>query len=289
MLTDPNVSYCAYKSGTAHLWHLVTFCIHQLRANGRPEDALFRQQQALLRTLPSPASVMADTVKLWWAWRNKAKRPLLRSLVLLLIAVSFAAATGAASVFSSLVVDTTNLHVLVKSRGCGWVNVIRAFEGGYLYPVKAASVPYAKQCYVKEGADGNLPAACNVLVNRALPLNTSRGPCPFDSDACEPGVDSVIFDTGLIDVGPSFGLNMVGSDGVKFRRKMSCSVIYAGGKYNDVVSLSLNPDGSLMSNVSYTAFSLMFNYGTSWASQVDGMTWATNREAAQLKDVYTLE
>jgi hypothetical protein len=53
------------RVGTAHLWHLLAFAYHQAHTDGRPMDALFRQQQALLRTLPSPSSVMADAVKLW--------------------------------------------------------------------------------------------------------------------------------------------------------------------------------------------------------------------------------
>jgi hypothetical protein len=283
------ISCCAYESGTAHLWHLVTFCVHQLRADGRQEDALFRQQQALLRTLPSPASVMADTIKLWWAWRSKAKKPLLRSIILLLIAVLFAAATGAASVFSSLVVDTTNLHVLVKSRACGWVQNARAYEGGYLHPVKAASVPYAKQCYVNEGIHGRSLSTCNVLVNQALPFNTSRGPCPFDYGACELDVDSVTFDTGLIDVGPSFGLNMVSSDGVKFRRKMTCSVMLSNRIYTSVVRKILQPNGEDMGDAAKDPLSMVFKYGTSRASRIPGLTWARNRVAAQLNNQYSLE
>jgi hypothetical protein len=271
------------------LWHLVTFCIHQLRADGRQEDALFRQQQALLRTLPSPASVMADTIKLWWAWRSKAKKPLLRSIILLLIAILFAAATGAASVFSSLVVDTTNLHVLVKSRACGWAETARAYEGGYLHPVKAASVPYAKQCYANEGTHGKSPSTCNVLVNQALPLNSSRGPCPFDYGACDLDVDSVTFDTGLIDVGPSFGLNMVSSDGVKFRRKMTCSVMSDYTIYISTAKKTLRSNGADMGNVTLNPFSLLFNYGTSWNSQIPGLTFASNRVIAELNDRYSLE
>jgi len=52
--------------GAAHLWHLITFVYHQFRANGRPSDGLFRQQQALLRTLPTPSSLMVDSINLWW-------------------------------------------------------------------------------------------------------------------------------------------------------------------------------------------------------------------------------
>jgi hypothetical protein len=232
---------------------------------------------------------MADTIKLWWAWRSKAKKPLLRSIILLFIAVLFAAATGAASVFSSLVVDTTNLHVLVKSRACGWVQNARAYEGGYLHPVKAASVPYAKQCYDNEGIHGRSPSTCNVLVNQALPLSTSRGPCPFDYGACELDVDSVTFDTGLIDVGPSFGLNMVSSDGVKFRRKMTCSVMLSNRIYTSIVRKFLQPNGEDMGDAAKNPLSLVFNYGTSWASRTPGLTWARNRVAAQLNNQYSLE
>jgi hypothetical protein len=36
---------------TTHLWHIITFALHQIRARGKPEDGLFWQQQAILRTL----------------------------------------------------------------------------------------------------------------------------------------------------------------------------------------------------------------------------------------------
>ena len=38
--------------GLNHLWHLLTFGYHQLRANGDARDGLFRQQQSLLRYYP---------------------------------------------------------------------------------------------------------------------------------------------------------------------------------------------------------------------------------------------
>jgi hypothetical protein len=36
--------------GATHLWNLLLFAVHQQRASGSPRDALFRQQQTLLRT-----------------------------------------------------------------------------------------------------------------------------------------------------------------------------------------------------------------------------------------------
>lgn len=276
---------------TAHLWHLITFLIHQLRATGRSEDALFRQQQALLRTLPAPSSVMADTIKLWWAWRGKTKRPFLRSLILLIIAILFTVGTGAASVFSSLVVDTTSLEVLVKSRNCGWAHPLRMFEKSMVRPVKKAADPYADLCYTN-GASKNankLPSTCDSLVQRELPFNTTRVPCPFEKTACEPGLESVSFDTGLMDVGSSFGLNIHDSDGVKFRQKMTCSLMAINTKYNTGVPYSAAYDGSRAPNSSSDPHSLLFDYGSLYLGRVNGTTWAVDQDEAILLQQYSLE
>jgi hypothetical protein len=130
--------------------------------------------------------------------------------------------------------------------------------------------------------------ACNVLVNRALPLNTSRGPCPFDADACQPGVDSITFDTGLIDVGPSFGLNLPSSDGVKFRRNMTCSVLAINEKFNTLIPYSVTIEGALRTNTSVTPLSLLFNYGNGWPSQIEGTTWALDYGIHYLNPDYSL-
>lgn len=45
--------------GLTHLWHLLTFAHHQLRADGNTHDGFFRQQQALLRyEISHPPSVL---------------------------------------------------------------------------------------------------------------------------------------------------------------------------------------------------------------------------------------
>ena len=234
---------------------------------------------------------MADTIKLWWAWRGKAKRPLLRSLILLLIAVLFTIGTGAASVFSSLVVDTTALEVLVKSRNCGWAHPTRMFDKSMVRPVKKAADPYANLCYTN-GANTSatkLPSTCNTLVQRELPFNTTRVPCPFKKRACQPNLDSVQYDTGLMDVGPSFGFNLRDSDGVKFRQKMTCSLMAWDTKYNEGVRYSAAADGSIAPNSSTNPHSLLFNYGSLYRGTVNGTTWAVDQDEAILLQQYSLK
>ncbi|KAJ4363717.1 hypothetical protein N0V95_001032 [Ascochyta clinopodiicola] len=258
--------------------------IHQLRANGQSTDALFRQQQTLLRTLPAPSAVMTDTIKLWWAWRSKAKRPLLRSLVLLLAALLFVAFSGAASVFSSLVVDSRNLVVLVDSLDCGWASTQRIFAGEYVYPVKAASTPYASQCYNATTINGTLPAACNVLVQRELPFQTRHVPCPLGKEVCQ-DTHGIEFDTGLIDVGPAFGLDLSSSDRVQFRKKTTCGILAFKRPYVQGVLDSLGPSGQPTGNVSTTPRSLKFQYGTKFPYGTPNTTFALDlNEAYYLKD-----
>jgi hypothetical protein len=62
-------------TGTSYLWSIFLFVYHQIRANGRPADGLFHQQQALLRTLLPPSSLMAESTKLWSS-RQVLPRPL---------------------------------------------------------------------------------------------------------------------------------------------------------------------------------------------------------------------
>jgi hypothetical protein len=110
------------RTGTSHLWNLFTFAYHQVRATGRPPDGLFRQQQAILRTRPSPSSLMADSAKLWWLWKKRSNRVLLRSLPQFLLAFLCAVGSIAASISSSYVVSSSELKVLVSSPSCGHVN-----------------------------------------------------------------------------------------------------------------------------------------------------------------------
>ena len=160
---------------TAHLWHLVTFIIHQTRANGRARDALFRQQQAILRTLPTPGALIADSLKLYWRWKRKEGQWLAFARVSLLVflAALFVVMTWAASIFSSLAVDTSQLRVLVDSPYCGGVNLTYDTFGdillGYVTEIVSVAEPFAESCYLN--TNQSLPGLCDArkcLLSHAL-------------------------------------------------------------------------------------------------------------------------
>ncbi len=190
--------------------------------------------------------------------------------------------------FSSLVVDSRNLVVLVDSPDCGWASIQRIFAGEYIYPVKAASAPYASQCYNATTVNGTLPAACNVLFQRELPFGTRSVPCPLGEDVCQdtPGIE---FDTGLINVGSAFGLDLPASDAVQFRKKTTCGILAFKRPYVQGVYDSINDDGQSTSNVTITPRSLKFQYGTKFPHGAPNTTFGLDlNEAYYLRD-YTLQ
>lgn len=204
--------------------------MHQIRANGEAKDALFRQQQALLRTLPSPSTVLADSIKLWWAWRNKTNRPFFRSILLIFLALLTTAGTISASIFSSLVVDSSDLTVLVKSPFCGSPPPKDRSDraNGYAPVVAEAAEKYGPLCS-RDFAAENVTVAqgCDAFVNRYINFNTSREDCPFEKSMCvaDRGGEAFVMDSLLLDANKEFGLNLPADSEIRYRRKTTCSVL----------------------------------------------------------------
>ena len=224
-----------------HLWHLCLFAYHQYRANGRPADGLFWQQQTLLRASQPPSSFLADWVKIWWLWRGKAKHGLRRSLPHSLVAVVFTVATVAVGIFSSYAVDTADLPVLVNGPSCAPIDVdlaianmvsqSLAFISGLANyrasTVRSRSEPLAAECYRNTTS---LPGRCRAFIQPQIPLTYVPTGCPFDSSVCiDLKYPGVYVDSGLVSGDGFFGWNMAPKDQVKFRRKVACGVLRTEG------------------------------------------------------------
>lgn len=219
---------------TAQLWNLITFVLHQIRATGIPSDGLFWQQQALLRTLPPPTSLVADSLKLWWAWRKKSERPLLRSLLPSLLAFLFAIGAVASGIFSTWAVDVSNIEVLVESPYCGRVNISRTYDPGSgasthfanLFPVMKE---YARDCYQERAF---LPSRChNTFIKPNISFTQDPADCPWDASMCLSDKSPALsMDSGLLDQS-HFGFNVEPHNGVKLRKKTVCNILPLPGHF----------------------------------------------------------
>ncbi|KAF2018268.1 hypothetical protein BU24DRAFT_390046 [Aaosphaeria arxii CBS 175.79] len=232
----------------SHLWSIVVFTSHQIRAHGRPADGLFRQQQALLRTNPPPSALLADWIKLWWVWRKRTSRASWRSTPLLVLAAFFATATIAVSIFSSYIVRSANTIVLVKSDGCAPLDIYEPFVGDYLEHIEGItnyrnnlygrSRLFAQDCYINSTS---LPARCGIYIRPNIPIEPTLVDCTFDKSICkqyEKGGASV--DSGLIDVNGIFGWNLKPSDRIRYRRKSVCSIIKSEGHSSTIDASSFD-------------------------------------------------
>ena len=235
----------------SHFWNLCLFAYHQFRANGRPADGLFWQQQALLRASQPPSSFLANWVKIWWLWRGKAKHGLRRSLPHGLVAIVFTVATVAVGIFSSYAVDTTDLPILVNGPSCAPIDLelsranvtsqSQTFNGLTNYrisTVTSRSEPFAAECYQNTTS---LPGRCRAFIQPQIPLTYVPTGCPFDASVCiDQQYPGVYVDSGLVNGNDFFGWNMVPRDQMKFRRKVTCGVLRTEG-HSEIINGSDYP------------------------------------------------
>lgn len=243
--------------GAQHLWNLIMFLYHQKRVNSGSNNGLYIQQQALIRTLPGPSSMVTDWLKLWWVWRKRVSHALLSSLPLIGLAIIFAVAMVVIGIFSSYLVDSSDITVLIQSPVCGMVDYsyIDPFDSlpksrpapewkaAYADKVSDLARQYTRDCYVNRTAT---PERCKIFVQPIIPSTQSRIPCPFESSICknisQPGLE---FDTGLLDVHDYFGLNLVPKDRIRFRRTAKCALLELEGHY-EVIDHSSSASDQLL-------------------------------------------
>jgi hypothetical protein len=171
--------------------------------------------------------MMADSVKLWWSWRKRNKNVLRRSLAQFVLSTLCTVGFVAAGIFSSYVVSTSDLEVLVKSPLCGYLDRDSATSGNvWGTAVIAASSPYARECYRDQAI---LPIRCRTFIRPSIQFKTEAAPCPFSSDFCKDEkldpIPAVAFDSGLVDLNDGFGTNFAPKDRVSYRRRTTCSIL----------------------------------------------------------------
>lgn len=213
--------------GATHLWYILLFIYHQQCAKGTPSDGLTKQRQAIIRTLPEPSALAIESVKIWWAWRQKGKYIFLRCIHLTTLSVLFSLGMLFASVFSAFIVSDTNIRVLVSSPLCGIANAsLPNHVERYRAAVAASANSYVRDCY--RGWSDTLPHQCRrIFATSIIPFSRADVACPFEPALCENGMGFET-DSGLLSMRRYFGLNLSPEDDVQFRRRTTCAVLPAG-------------------------------------------------------------
>jgi hypothetical protein len=223
----------------SQLWVILQYLLHQHRASRKAStaDTIFHQQQVALRNSPSDLTALTQFTRIAWAWRGKTKRPLLRSLPLILAALTHFIIFVAAGIFSSKLTNAGGLS-LSRSPFCG------NFKNSYLDAVGTRgqlgfstsitmeffshrqtdaqlSQSYAQTCY------GNASGAttCSDYQKQQLRWTSNvTQTCPFnDKSICLDSTGTITFDTGILDSHNDLGINAAEQDRVSYRKLTKCT------------------------------------------------------------------
>ena len=244
----------------AACWRILCFLIHQWRADKNVKhDALYHQQQAILRNCTSPGSAAWQVSQVAWSWRGIARSPVWRNLPLIILAVLNMSLFGLAGIFSSEITKAAGNETLLMSHNCGWLNSdndttkVYAISRG-INQTLAASL-YSRACYGENR--GNLE--CSRFARSRIDFSTKKNvSCPFDERMCIDGPTSAFqVESTLVDSHNDLGMNARKSERVQYRKTSTCTVIPSKDFYEETNTTTLTNE---------TVPSIRYKYG----SRIDG-------------------
>ncbi|TVY89260.1 hypothetical protein LAWI1_G005934 [Lachnellula willkommii] len=218
------------------IWRIVRYFSHQARSNPNLQhDAVFIQQQAILRNATSALSAAWAFARLSYSWR-KHQRTSRSSHTFLFLAVSIIIFTAfaVASIFSTRVTAARGVTFLLHSPNCGYWN--SSFASSTLEAVRVLNVTYAGSAYAKNCYDNDSSSAsCGTFVKPRISWTSNNdAPCPFAAKSCSSTARPYEIDTGPMDSHSTLGLNAKPSERVTLRKLATCAKVngstYASNK-----------------------------------------------------------
>lgn len=240
-------------------WLIVAFLAHQERAGLKKHDAMHFQQQAILRNTSTPTSAAISIFKVAWRWRKIAKKPIRRSLPLLLLAVLSLGMFRAASLLTAEVTKAAGNETLLHSPNCAYWGPppgSTAFGQGGVRTKLAndafAAASYSKACYT---TDTLATAECSTYAAKNIPWKQiTNTTCPWAPDLCFPSPSAVYtMDTGMVDSHKILGLNAHKGDRLKYRRVTTCAPIDA----TKFMKSTMDANGNLNQEYSFGSVSYL--------------------------------
>jgi hypothetical protein len=219
-----------------HLWGIASFIWHQCRVSHRPKSVLQYQQDVSLRNNGSPGQSIWYFLEIAWAWRSTRKEShgWWRLVVLpIFIPVLFQCIITATGILSSIIVDTSDVEILLRGDRCGvWQtpnqetilatdNQFMIENHRYVGAVREFSRIYARACYNKTASSTS--SSCQSFTQRSIPYTTYLNEsCPFDPITCIYSNQNLRMDTNEFDTNKVLGIN-TGKDNIHFRKVTSCA------------------------------------------------------------------
>ncbi|KAF2184882.1 hypothetical protein K469DRAFT_633197 [Zopfia rhizophila CBS 207.26] len=225
----------------SHLWGVVCFTIHQIRATSSDQDDFYHQTQVLLRNASSESSVLWNMTMLWWS--RKRGNIFLRCLPVVLVSALHVTALGAAGLLSSRFITVGDVAV-AKGSICGWMAEISTnadltndtigtdtanallVAGRWTYK---KSLTYSHTCYREHLETRN--SLCQLYTQPRIESSVNMSStCPFTKEICDSSAISI--DTGFIDSDIHLGINSPKQDRISCRKVMTCAPLL-GERYTD--------------------------------------------------------
>lgn len=281
----------------SHLWDLFCFFSYHLRARGRGlrHEAIYLQQQTLLRNNSSPLSASVAYLMLGWYWKGRSNHALLPNVLFAIVGIVFALAFVVAAIFSSFVVTSTDIEVLTSSSSCGYWTAYKPGDAVSVddprlmdqtqrwSQVMASSSTYSRACY--NASQGSNSQQCRIYSSPRFHWTTDpKAACPFSPAICMGSNASAIqIDTGVQDVSHIFGINAPKKDRLHFRKVTTCAPLATDDRYVNNINIS-----TVTGRPSYPGEqAILFNYGPTTTTKQNS-TWSfssitLNRTRSYLK------
>lgn len=218
-------------------WTVAAFTMHQYRATDLPETGLFRQTQVILRNPSTSLAASLQLLKTGWKWHRVVHKARRRTAPLavwpLLFFICFITAGLSVSQVTRPAYGTN--QVLLRSTNCGLQNWLDPVDNQDLFSQMGInwadgirqSRAYATECY----NNPNKTLGCTSLPVQELPFTmVMNASCPLPPRC----LDTIHFDTGLLDSHKHLGINAKDSDRVNFQMTTTCAPIDIIDTYEDV-------------------------------------------------------
>ncbi|KAI1264348.1 hypothetical protein F5Y18DRAFT_417705 [Xylariaceae sp. FL1019] len=229
-LTALTAFFIAYVA--TRFWRIACFVLHRVASTSVPQDAIYHQQQAILRNASSPEDGMRLLFKLMWTGRRFRNpfRPLPALVIASFSVIGFTIAGG----FSSTISSSVGNEVLLRSSHCGYINEGQAQRESELFPLFVygsqkinSAGNYAQQCY-SSNATGLLD--CSRFVSKEIvPTVDANASCPFRDELCRDNHSNIVVDSGYIDSHVHLGLNSPEKERILTRNVLHCAPLATEG------------------------------------------------------------